>query len=386
LSSHFHLQVERLQCGRRWIRRARATGASSRWAGARAHSRPVVVGAVLWLALGLASTVSWARSTPPEAGRVQSGNAKAGRAPQKAEETLPPPSGMSYTTRLDRTAIWVGDKFHYVITVDYSSEYEFVLDNVDKEDVNMDPFTVVDVTKQTTPLSNNETRLLLDITLANYLLNQTEAHIPQLSLYYFRRGQNTTSAEQAAAESLTVSGPTVGLRSTLPPNPADIRDSAVVISWERSRWVVPAVGLVALVSLIAWLGWEAYLFFKKRRTAPGPDRRISMEAVRARWASGVPSDFSDSQTTMKFLDRSYLNLKEYLSYYLETDTAGLTAEEVKEEMQRLGASSDVTQKVAKVLGACEALRFSGDGTAATAESARGVAQDVREILSLDPKY
>ena len=111
-----------------------------------------------------------------------------------------------------------------------------------------------------------------------------------------------------------------------------------------------------------------------------------MEAVRARWASGVPSDFSDSQTTMKFLDRSYLNLKEYLSYYLETDTAGLTAEEVKEEMQRLGASSDVTQKVAKVLGACEALRFSGDGTAATAESARGVAQDVREILSLDPKY
>ncbi|PYU34461.1 MAG: hypothetical protein DMG31_06085 [Acidobacteria bacterium] len=293
---------------------------------------------------------------------------------------------MSYTTRLDRTAIWVGDKFHYVITVDYSSEYEFVLDNVDKEDVNMDPFTVVDVTKQTTPLSNNETRLLLDITLANYLLNQTEAHIPQLSLYYFRRGQNTTSAEQAAAESLTVSGPTVGLRSTLPPNPADIRDSAVVISWERSRWVVPAVGLVALVSLIAWLGWEAYLFFKKRRTAPGPDRRISMEAVRARWASGVPSDFSDSQTTMKFLDRSYLNLKEYLSYYLETDTAGLTAEEVKEEMQRLGASSDVTQKVAKVLGACEALRFSGDGTAATAESARGVAQDVREILSLDPKY
>jgi len=293
---------------------------------------------------------------------------------------------MSYTTSLDRTAIWVGDKFHYVITVDYSSEYEFVLDNVDKEDVNMDPFTVVDVTKQTTPLSNNETRLLLDITLANYLLNQTEAHIPQLSLYYFRRGQNTTSAEQAAAESLTVSGPTVGLRSTLPPNPADIRDSAVVISWERSRWVVPAVGLVALVSLIAWLGWEAYLFFKKRRTAPGPDRRISMEAVRARWASGVPSDFSDSQTTMKFLDRSYLNLKEYLSYYLETDTAGLTAEEVKEEMQRLGASSDVTQKVAKVLGACEALRFSGDGTAATAESARGVAQDVREILSLDPKY
>jgi hypothetical protein len=78
-------------------------------------------------------------------------------------------------------------------------------------------------------------------------------------------------------------------------------------------------------------------------------------------------------------------LKEYLGYYLETDTASLTAEEVKEEMKRLGASSDVTQKAAKVLGTCEAVRYSGDGMANSAESARGIAQDVRELLTLAPQ-
>ena len=383
MSSHARLWMERLQYRPRWIRRALAPQACSQRAVGPTSSWPVVVAAVVWLALGLASTVSCAWSTPGIE-TAQSGNAKAQRAPQKIEETPPPPSVISYTTMLDRTAIWVGDKFRYMITVDYSSEFEFVLDNLNKEDVNMDPFTVVDVVKKTTPLTNQKTRLLLDITLANYSLNQTEARIPQLSLYYFRRDQHTTSAEQAAAESLTVPGPTVGLRSALPPNPADIRDSAVAISWERSRWVVPVVGWAALVFLVIWIGWEAFLFVKKRRTTQGSDRWISMEAVRARWAGGVPSDFSDSQTTAEFLDRSYLNLKEYLSYYLQTATAGLTAEELKEEMQRLGASSDVTQKVAKVLGACEALRYSGDGTAASAESARSVAQDVREILSLTP--
>ena len=51
----------------------------------------------------------------------------------------------------------------------------------------------------------------------------------------------------------------------------------------------------------------------------GPDRAVSMKAVRARWASGVPADFSDPQTTMEFFDRSYQDLKEYLGYYLETD-------------------------------------------------------------------
>jgi hypothetical protein len=347
-------------------------------------SRVHLYGTVLWLALGFASAVSWPRSTPAEAGTSQTGNAKVERAPQKAEETPAPPSGMFYSTRLDRTAIWVGDQFHYFITVDYSSEFEFVLDNLNKQDVNMDPFSVVDLTKKTTPLTNNRKRLLLDITLANFSLNQSDARIPQLSLYYFRRDEHA-SAEQAAAESLTVPGPTIGLRTTLPSNPADLRDSAIVEGWEGSRWTVPVVGLVALALLVALIGWELFLLIKKRRTTQAPDRQLLMAAVRAQWSSGVPSDFSDGQTIRDFFDRSYKTLKEYLSYYLGTDTTGLTAEEVKKEMQSRGTSNDVTQKIFRVLGACEAVRYSGDGMTVNPESARGVTQDIREILSLGPK-
>jgi hypothetical protein len=372
--------MERFQPGHSWIERACFAEARRRRTIGRAISLPVVAGAILWLALGLASKGSWALSAP-QAGASQNGNEKVARAPRKAEETPPPPSEMSYTTSLDRTAVWVGDQFHYRITVDYSSEFEFVLDNLNKENVNLDPFPVIDVTKETRTLNNGKTRLLVDITLANFSLNQTEVRIPQMTLYYFRRDQHTNGAEQAAAEGLTVAGPMIGLRSTLPPNPADIRDSATVFGWARSRWVVPIAGFAALACLVAWLGWEAFFLVKRRSTAQGPDRRVSMETVRARWASGVPSDFSDGRVTREFFDRSYQDLKEYLSHYLETDTAGLTGEEIREKMQLLGASSDVTQKVAKVLGACEAARYSRDGIAANAESARGIAQDVREILS-----
>jgi hypothetical protein len=336
-----------------------------------------------WLCiLGLVSVASWAWTNPAPSVAAQRGNQKAEQPAQKPEETPPPPSGMSYTTNLDRTAIWVGDQFHYTITVDYSPEFEFVLDNLSKEDVNMDPFTVVDVTRKTAPLLNNKTRLVVDIALANFSLNQTDSRIPQLSLYYFRRDQRTTTPEQAAAESLTVPGPMIGLRSTLTPNPAGLRDSATVIGWKSSRWVVPAVGFTALALLLAWLGWEAYLFFKKRGAAQGPDRRRSMEAVRARWASAVPSDFSDSQMARQFFDHSYQSLKEYLGCYLETDTAGLTADEVKEEMLRSGATSDVSQKIGRILNTCEAAMYSGNGLTSNAESARGVAQDIREIMTL----
>jgi len=339
--------------------------------------------AALCLTIALVGVASWAWPSPAApAAAPQRSNQKAEEPPQKPEETPPPPAGMSYTTRLDRTAIWVGDRFHYTITVDYSPEFEFVLDNLSKEDVNMDPFTVVDVTRKTAPRIDNKTRLVVDITLANFSLSQTDARIPQLTLYYFRRDQRTSTAEQAAAESLTVPGPTIGLRSTLTPNPADLRDSATVIGWKSSRWVVPAVGFAALALLLAWLGWQSYLFFKKLGAAETPDRRKTMEAVRARWASAVPSDFSDSQTARQFFDKSYQSLKEYLGCYLLTDTAGLTADELKEEMLRNGATSEVSQQVGRILSACEAALYSGNALATNVESARGVARDMREIMTL----
>jgi hypothetical protein len=333
----------------------------------RTFFRRVVAAEILSLAFALAGAAASQRANPA------------------AVETPAPPAGITYRTTLDHTAVWVGDQFHYLITVNYTPQYEFVLDNLNQQNVNMDPFPVIDVAKTVTPLGNNRNRLVVDVTLASFGLTQTDARIPQLSLYYFRRDQHAGGPEQAAAESLTVVGPTIGLRSTLPPMPADIRDSVSVMGWESSRWIVPAIGYLSLAILLAWLGWEAFLFIQKRRIVQGPDRAVSMKAVRARWASGVPADFSDRQTTMEFFDRSYQDLKEYLGYYLETETAGLTAEEVKEEMRRLGADDDLTQKAAKVLGTCEAVRYAQDGTATNAESARGMAQDVRELLTLVPK-
>lgn len=303
----------------------------------------------------------------------------------KQEATPPSPKGISYSTTTNRTGVWIGDQFHYVITVDYSSDFEFVLDNLNKDNVNMDPFPVIDVQKTVTPYGNNRSRLVVDMTLANLSLAQVDAKIPQITLYYFRRDQRTGGAEQAAAESLSIVGPMIALRSMLPANPTDIRDGITTAGWQSSRWIVPALGYAALALLLGWLGWEAFAFVKKRRTQQGPDRSVSMETVRNRWARAVPSDFSDGKMAKDFLDRSYLDVKEYLGYYLNTDAVSLTADEVQEELQRSGASSDVTRKAAKVLTTCEVARYSSNGTTATPETARGIAQDVRELLNLAPK-
>jgi hypothetical protein len=105
-----------------------------------------------------------------------------------------------------------------------------------------------------------------------------------------------------------------------------------------------------------------------------------MKTVRSRWAGGVPSDFTDPNTCSAFLEHSYKNLKEYLGYYLETPTVGLTAEEMREEMKRLGASPDLTQRVVRVMDTCETLRYTRNGASSHSDAARAIAEDMREIL------
>ena len=321
-------------------------------------------------------------AVPDEASQSKKGGAK-----KTAPDVVPPPAGISYSTLLDRTAVWVGDQFHYLITVDYTPDYDFesVLGNTTKETVNMDPFQVMDLTKKATILKNGNRRLLVDISLANFGTGKTSLQIPQCTLYYFRKDRKTSSPEGQAAESLTVPGPVIGLRSTLPPNPSDIRDANTVNLWGRRRWVLPSAGLVSLLLVVAGLGWEVSLLVRRRKSHKGPDRRKAMEAVRARWAGAVPSDFSDAQTTMEFYDHSYQDLKEYLGHYLETPAMGLTSEEMQEEMQRLDADPDFTRKAVQVLAACETMRYAQDGKAPNAEAAREVAQNIREILSLGSK-
>ena len=300
---------------------------------------------------------------------------------QKQPEPAAPPSDLKFTVRLDHTAVWIGDQFHYLVIVDYPANYEFVLDNLTKETVNMDPFQVVDVRVNPAVRDNGAHRLFVDLTLANFTIDKTTIEIPQFTLYYFRKDNKTVAADQATAESLTIPPTLIETRSTLPEKPADIRDAVTVNPWDRSRRILPALAWFSLAVLAAGAGRELVFFIKRRKARKGPDRRNAMKAVRLRWMGSVPSEFTDPKTCSTFFDQSYQNLKEYLGYFLETPTMGLTTEEMREEMNRLGASADLTGRVAKVMETCETLRYTQNGVMAHADAARTVAENMREILN-----
>ena len=299
----------------------------------------------------------------------------------KSKEVPPPPAGMTFTTHLEHTAVWVGDQFHYTIIVDHTPNYEFVLDTMSKETVNMDPFQVMEVSKRTLNLKNSNRRLYVDLMLTTFATGKANEQIPQLTLFYFKRERGVLRAQEAAAESLTVPGPVIGLRTTLPPGANDIRDAVSVSSWPQSRWVLAFAGTFSLILIVAGIGWETVALIRRRKSQRGPDRRKAMLAVRERWLSSVPGDFANTETAIRFYDQSYQDLKEYVGHYLELATAGLTASELDEEMGRLGTDRDLREKTISVLGTLETVRYSQNGAAPTPEAAQRMAQDLREIFA-----
>jgi hypothetical protein len=295
----------------------------------------------------------------------------------KSAAPAAPPKEISLTTRLDQTAVWVGDQFHYGIIVEHKPEIQFVLENINKDTINMDPLKVYDAKYTETDLVDGRKRLYLDITLSTFAVGEPQVQIPQLTLFYFRKDSASVTEEGKAAESLTVPGPIVGLRSTLPPDAADLRDSVTVSGWPKERWVIAGIGWFALSLLVVGVVWEGYGVFKQRTGRSGPDPRKAMAAIHSRWSDYIPGDFNDRDRVLDFYGKSYQDVKAYLGHMLDVHTEGYTAEEMKNEMSRQATESYLADKVGRVLTTCEDARYGMDGSLGDTS---GFVADVRDIL------
>ena len=288
---------------------------------------------------------------------------------------------LSFVTHLDQTAVWVGDQFRYQIFVDHSPTIQFILENLNEETISLDPLRILNVESSTMSLKNGNERLVLDLTLAHFTTGVDELQIPQFTLFYFRtdEGAGAITGDGAAAESLTIPGPILGVRSTLS-GEEDLRDAVTVSGWPRARWIVVSVGWLALVLLIGGVAWESARIIRRRGGHEGPDPREQMAKIRDSWLNSVPTDFGEADTIMEFYKRSYYDLKEYLGYMLETHTAGLMADEMKSKMVNLTSDSDLIDSVGRVLDICETARYSRDSASLNGDIAQSVADDMQRIF------
>ncbi|MGH7816750.1 MAG: hypothetical protein ACREOR_05125, partial [Candidatus Binatia bacterium] len=143
------------------------------------------------------------------------------------------------STQVDKTAIWVGDHFHYTVKAVHDPAIEFVIDNLKKESLNLAPFVVREIAVRQASFGANKHVTEVSLVLTTYESGQVELKIPSFPLYYFTRTAGVAKTAESAAESIAVPVTRVWLRSTLSADNRLPRDSRDVWQVSRQLWMIP---------------------------------------------------------------------------------------------------------------------------------------------------
>ena len=270
------------------------------------------------------------------------------------------PEAMEVKVWTDRTALYPGDRLHYIARVEHSSDIEFVADHVRKDQLTLEPFDVLEVSTAAGDLPGGRKYFEVKLLLTTFEVGRTEATVPSFDLFYFRRGQ-TASKETTPAETLAVPPVKIGLRSTIVDSSADIRDNKAVLPISPLAWMLPGIlGLCGLVAVIVYgsslaLAWFRSGFWKRKmgERVRSKSMRESFEEIR-----GAPLDTRDNVES--FYAKASAILRGLAAEQLG-DCGGLTPGEVRVALQTSGGRKDRADAVGELMEECDLARYSPHG-------------------------
>ncbi len=276
---------------------------------------------------------------------------------QKAKEVK-----IALSTRLDRTAIWVGDTFHYIVKAVHDPAIEIVIDGLKKDRMNLAPFVVLDIAVRQGPFGADKKLTEITFLLTSYETGQGELKIPTFPLYYFTRIGASRASTESAAESIAVPAGKIGLRSTLTADNLRLRDSRELWQVSRSRWMLPlALGLAGIVATAIQL---ARLLWHRSRHERPVKKRLNARARQRQLQDFLQQAQAIGRDTPEDQQRYYAEvsrfLRGYLSESLAIDAASLTAEEIASTLQSHGPNG-LRAPVKIILERCEQVLYHPEG-------------------------
>lgn len=302
-----------------------------------------------------------------------------GAAPPKRS---PQGTKVSITTRLDKTALWVGDTLNYTIQTIHDRDVEFVLDNLKKENLSLVPFVVRAITIQRGEWVQNRKLLEITLLLSSYESGKTELTIPSFNLYYFKRLPGIEKKE-SVAEAIRVPATKVGLRSTLSGGPPKPRDSKPILATDiRRRWIPLLLGLAGMVFLAVrsvrwvWIALHGERASKRRLSRQARDKLVQDSLMRIRMIGRESPD-----DLLQFYTEVSQFLRQYLSQCLEIDAVGLTPDEIEAALEKAGKRGPIAPQIKAILEQCDAVRYGKDGLRLGRERQTGLLEAVERIVS-----
>jgi len=275
-----------------------------------------------------------------------------------APATQKPPLPFSIATRIDRTAIWVGDPLEYTIQVIHPRNVQFVVDDLKKENLSLPPFVLRAIRAEERDWRDDRKLFEVVLLLTTYESGKSELVIPPVALYYFRR-DGTVSEKEAQAQAIRVPPQKIALRSTLPGGQPKLRE------FKQIQPVDPTYAIGALVLGLIGMGfvgaraasglWHAIhrdRVIKKPVSRRVRERWIQEGLQRIRQMANDPAEEPQS-----FYAAIGQFMRQYLTEWLDVEARGLTPLEAEQALQAAGYNGTFAQRVRTVLEQCEEAQY-----------------------------
>lgn len=204
--------------------------------------------------------------------------------PAWAQPPASPAAAVQVETSVTRTAVWVGDRVTYTVTLHCPARVEIVSDDLLADRLQTSGLEMLAVTADRESLEPDQVVHRVRYTFATYRIDGAPLTIAAFAVRYFVTQPGVTSAAGAPAGEVLVPALSIALRSTIDEADAGraIRDGRPLLPVpRRMRLAVPAGLGLLLLAAAPVAPWALAAARRLRRTRAPHNGRLTRKQIRA---------------------------------------------------------------------------------------------------------
>jgi hypothetical protein len=285
---------------------------------------------------------------------------------------------------LDRSAVWVADRFAYVVQITCRRGFDILTDDLSRDKLRVEGPEILSVDTTRDDQGNGVTAYRIVYHLTTYRFDPPVQRIGELNVRYYVRRPGQRLDDVAPSGEVRVPGTSVAVRSLLP----DEQDTA---EFRSARPPAPrralfaslqpiGIGLV-VISIVPAVLWAAVLIGRARPKGPHRSARQVRHEERTSLDALQAIDLETEAGRREAYDRVSTLVREHLHHVCGVPAEGLTAQEMGPALTACGKEVPVDQ-VTALLAACERARYGSPAELASADECRTAIEQAGHVMAI----
>ncbi len=285
---------------------------------------------------------------------------------------------------VDRSAVWIGDRFSFIVEVECSHGTDILTDDLSRDRLQLDELDILGVEERRDDRGNGRVAYRFVYRLTTYSFEPPVKNIREMRLRYFVRRPGQRTEDIAPEGEVLVPGTQVSVRSLLPDDAnftkyrsdrPPLARSAVFAQMERIGIGLVIVSIVPAALLVFSL--ERRWRHRRRRQSARKlrhDERVSLDDVRA-------LDVGGEEGRKQVFDQLSALVRKHVTGAWGVNADGLTVAEITAALREAG-KSELSAEATSFLDTCEKARYGSAAELPSREACHAAIDRAERLVGL----